>query len=330
MARFGYTLMTEQSGPVALVDYARSAERVGFDFALCSDHHSPWLASQGHAPYAWTVLGAAAQATEAIELITFVTCPTRRYHPVVVAQKAATIQLLSGGRFILGLGSGENLNEHVIGEGWPTVDVRQQMLLEAMEIIRELFGGKTVTTRKSHFSVAQAKLWDCPAESVPIGVAVSGRRSIERFAPLADHLITTEPDPDILRQWHANRPDSDRASRSFIQLPICWAADQQSAIETVHDQFRWSIGSWSVNAELPTAHAFAAATDTVRPEDVAAAIPCGPDLDQLAAACEPAIDAGFTDIGLVQVGDAGQQDFLDQAAGPLLDRLRRRTNRRVS
>jgi G6PDH family F420-dependent oxidoreductase len=141
MTRFGYTLMTEQSGPKELVDYAVSAERVGFDFEVSSDHYFPWLSSQGHAPYAWSVLGAVAHATERVELFTYVTCPTIRYHPAVVAQKAATLQILADGRFTLGVGSGENLNEHVVGKGWPTVKRRQQMLKEAIQIMRELFTG---------------------------------------------------------------------------------------------------------------------------------------------------------------------------------------------
>ncbi len=142
MTRFGYTLMTEQSGPKDLVRYAVSAERAGFDFEVSSDHYFPWLASQGHAPYAWSVLGAVAQVTEQVELCTYVTCPTMRYHPAVVAQKAATLQILADGRFTLGLGSGENLNEHVVGGRWPTVSRRQQMLKEAIQIIRELFTGE--------------------------------------------------------------------------------------------------------------------------------------------------------------------------------------------
>src|SRR6195952_5327705 len=141
VVRFGYTLMTEQSGPKELVDYAISAEDVGFDFEVSSDHFSPWLTTQGHAPNAWTMLGAVAQATERVELLTYVTCPTMRYHPAVVAQQAATLQILSEGRFTLGLGAGENLNEHVIGRGWPPVNVRHEMLGEAIEIISRLFNG---------------------------------------------------------------------------------------------------------------------------------------------------------------------------------------------
>ena len=144
MTRFGYTLMTEQSGPKDLVRYAMSAENVGFDFEVSSDHYFPWLSSQGHAPYAWTVLGAVSQATERVELFTYVTCPTMRYHPAVVAQKAATLQILADGRFTLGLGAGENLNEHIVGRGWPSIDQRHNMLKEAIQIIRELFGGELV------------------------------------------------------------------------------------------------------------------------------------------------------------------------------------------
>src|SRR6188508_3520448 len=157
MTRFGYTLMTEQSGPRDLVNYAIAAEQAGFDFEVCSDHYSPWLMSQGHAPYAWTVLGAVAQATSRVELATYVTCPSIRYHPAVVAQKAATLQLLSEGRFILGLGSGENLNEHVVGQGWPNVDVRQDRLIEAIEIIRELHSGELLTYQGEHFRVDSAR-----------------------------------------------------------------------------------------------------------------------------------------------------------------------------
>src|SRR5262245_36981601 len=141
MTRFGYTLMTEQSGPKELVRYAQAAEDVGFDFEVSSDHSFPWLDTQGHAPYAWTLLGAVAQVTSRVDLMTYVTCPTVRYHPAVVAQKAATLGVLSDGRFTLGLGAGENLNEHVVGERWPAVGERHDLLAEALEIVRQLLAG---------------------------------------------------------------------------------------------------------------------------------------------------------------------------------------------
>src|ERR1700712_1406673 len=141
MTRFGYTLMCEQSGPRELVRYAAQAEQAGFDLEVISDHYSPWLDAQAHAPNAWATLGAVAQVTSSVELLTYVTCPTVRYHPAIVAQQAATIGVLSEGRFTLGLGAGENLNEHVVGRGWLPANVRHEMLIEAVEIITALFGG---------------------------------------------------------------------------------------------------------------------------------------------------------------------------------------------
>jgi G6PDH family F420-dependent oxidoreductase len=185
--RFGYTLMTEQSGPRQLVDYAVAAEEAGFDFEVSSDHYSPWLMSQGHAPYAWTVLGAVAQATSRVELATYVTCPIIRYHPAVVAQKAATLQLLSEGRFLLGLGSGENLNEHITGEGWPPVAQRQDMLVEAATVIRELFSGELVTWEGDYFRVDSARLWDAPDGVCP---SASPSPAKSRSAASPSWLIT--------------------------------------------------------------------------------------------------------------------------------------------
>ncbi len=317
MTRFGYTLMTEQSGPKDLVDYAVAAEKAGFDFEVSSDHYSPWLTSQGHAPYAWSVLGAVAYATERVELMTYVTCPTMRYHPAVIAQKSATLQLLADGRFTLGLGAGENLNEHVIGEGWPPVAQRQDMLEEAIGVIRALHGGDLVTWDGEYFRVDSARIWDTPAEGVPIAVAVSSPEGAERFGRLADHLITTEPDADLLAAW------PDDSARRIGQVPICWGPDKDAAIATAHDQFRWFAGGWSVNADLPTPHGFTGASQFVRPEDVAEQIACGPDLDELAESISEYASAGFTDVAIVQVGDADQRRFLDEVAAPLLEKLRK-------
>ncbi|WP_127131455.1 TIGR03557 family F420-dependent LLM class oxidoreductase [Georgenia sp. SYP-B2076] len=323
MTRFGYTLMTEQSGPKELVRYAVGAERVGFDFEVSSDHYFPWLDSMGHSPYAWTVLGAVAQATERVELMTYVTCPTMRYHPAVVAQKAATLAVLSDERFILGLGAGENLNEHVVGERWPAVGERHDMLEEALHIIRELLDGEHLTYEGEHFRVDSARLWDVPARPVEIGVAVSGEQSVHRFATMADHLVSTQPTAEPLKLWAKVRGEAGLgASRSIGQLPICWDPDVDAAVERAHRTFRWFGGGWGVNADLPTTRGFTDASQFVRPEDVASSIPCGPDLDAIVEAVSTFWDAGFTDIALVQVGDEGQQAFLDNAAGPLLEKLR--------
>lgn len=325
MTRFGYTLMTEQSGPRELVQYAVAAEEAGFDFEVMSDHYSPWLTEQGHAPYAWTTLGAVAQATSRVGLMTYVTCPTMRYHPAVVAQKAATLQILTEGRFILGLGSGENLNEHVVGERWPAIQERQAMLREAVEIIHELRTGELVDYAGDFFQVDSARLWDVPEEGIEIALAVAGDRAIENFAPLGDHLVGVEPDSELIEKWNAvdGAPRIGDRARAIGQIPICWDPDEDTAIKRAHDQFRWFAGGWKVNADLPTPAGFSGATQFVRPEDVSESIPCGPDLDKIAEAVQEYVDAGFTDVAIVQVGDEGQDRFLAEAAGPLLERLRR-------
>jgi G6PDH family F420-dependent oxidoreductase len=322
MTRFGYTLMTEQAGPKDLVQHAVSAEQVGFDFEVCSDHYSPWLAAQGHAPNAWPVLGAVAHATEQVRLYSFVTCPTMRYHPAVVAQQAATVQILADGRFTLGLGSGENLNEHVVGQGWPTAGRRLDMLAEAIKIIRELLTGDLVDFRGDYFAVDSARLWDVPADPVQLAVSMTGDRAIEELAVLSDHLVNTAPDADVVQRWRAVRQGRGlEAGRVVGQLPICWDPDRDTAIARAHEQFKWFAGGWSVNADLPTPAGFAAAGKYVRPEDVASQIPCGPDLDAIVEAVTTYRDAGFTDIALIQVGGDTQEQFLAEAAKPLLAAL---------
>src|SRR6476661_471539 len=295
-----------------------------FGYTLMSDHYSPWLTEQGHAPYAWTTLGAIAQATSRVGLMTYVTCPTLRYHPAVVAQKAATLQILAEGRFTLGLGSGENLNEHVVGEGWPAIAERQDLLAEAIEVIRALHTGDLVDHRGDFFQVDSARIWDLPDEGVDIGVAVAGDRAIARFAPLADHLVAVEPKAEIIDSWNAvdDAPRIGGEARAIGQIPICWDPDEETAIAKAHEQFRWFGGGWSVNADLPTPAGFAGATTYVRPEDVAESIPCGPDLDKVVEAVSAYWEVGFTDVALVQVGDEGQDRFISEAAGPLLEKLR--------
>ena len=317
--RIGYTLMTEQAGPRELVEHAGLAEQAGFDFEVMSDHYSPWLDEQGHAPYAWSVLGAVTQATERVELMTYVTCPTVRYHPAVVAQKAATVQLLSGNRFTLGIGAGENLNEHVVGRGWPPVNVRHELLREAVEIISQLFDGGYVNYSGQHFRVDSAKLWDLPEQRVPIAVAVSGGQSVRTFAPLADAMVATEPNASLSQEWDVFQ---GTRSRKIGQLPICWDPDRDAAVDRAHEQFRWFAGGWKVNSELPGTSGFAGATQFVRPEDVAARIPCGPDVGPVVEAVAKFRDAGFTDLALVQIGGDHQPEFLDFAKGELLPALR--------
>ncbi|GAA4978002.1 TIGR03557 family F420-dependent LLM class oxidoreductase [Kineococcus glutinatus] len=316
----GYTCMGEQSDPRSLVRDAAAAEDAGYDLIVFSDHHSPWLTSQGHAPYTWTVLGAVTQVTSRVELMTYVTCPTMRYHPAVVAQKAATTAILSEGRFSLGLGSGENLNEHVVGAGWPAVDERQDMLEEAVEIISALFDGDLVTYAGEHFRVDSARLWDLPSRRVPIGIAVSGEQSAPRFAPLGDFMISTEPEPSLGRMW--DEAGGKAPARKVAQLPVCWDGDRDAAVQRAHEQFRWFAGGWKVNADLPTTAGFSGASQFVRPEDVAGQIPCGNDVEAIAEAAKPFFDAGYTDLALVQIGGEHQEEFLRVSASEIIPALR--------
>ena len=218
--------MGEQAPARQLITDLVEAEAAGFDFSVMSDHYFPWLEEQGHSPNAWAVLGAAAQPTERLPLMTFVTCPTFRYHPAVVAQQAATVGVLSGGRFTLGLGAGENLNEHITGGGWPAARVRHERLEEAVEIIRQLFAGEYVSYQGRHFQVERAKLYDLPDQAPPVAIAVSGPDSIRLAADHADAMITVEPDGDLVRrfgeQGGAGKP-------VYGQLAVCYDRDEKAA-----------------------------------------------------------------------------------------------------
>jgi len=307
--QLGYTMMTEQAGPTDLVAYVVGAEEAGFDFAVSSDHFFPWLDEMGHSPNAWVTLGAAAQATDRIPLMTYVTCPTFRYHPTLVAQQAATLQILSGGRFTLGLGSGENLNEHVVGAGWPPADVRQEMLVEAIHIIRDLFDGDGYTNfRGEHFDVESAKLWDLPEKRVPIGVAAGGKQACTIAGELADALIATEPESELVEYFDA----AGGAGKPRIgQMPISFDSDKAAAVTRAHTLFRWFGLGWKVNAELPGPPAFDAASQFVREEDVAESIPCGDDVGAVIEAAKAYADAGFTHLALVQIGGDRQTPFIE-------------------
>ncbi|MCU1461206.1 MAG: Luciferase-like monooxygenase [Acidimicrobiales bacterium] len=319
MTLIGYTMMCEQAGPKQLVRDVALAEQAGFDFAVISDHYFPWLDSQGHSPYAWSVLGAAAQATDRIPLMTYVTCPIRRYHPAVVAQKAATMQLLSDGRFTLGLGAGENLNEHIVGGHWPIAGVRHEMLEEAVEIIRALWSGGSVTYRGKHFDIEAAKIWDLPDTLPPIGIAVSGPASCRLAGRHADVMIAVEPRSELGQMFD----DAGGGGKPRIgQIALSYDVDHDIALKRAMDQFRWFTGNWRVNAELPVPASFDAASKTVREEDVSRQMPCGPDVQRHVTGIREFEKAGFTHIALVQVGGETQEQFISWAATELLPALR--------
>jgi len=315
----GYTMMCEQSGPRALVSDLVAAEQAGFDYSVISDHLSPWLEEQGHSPYAWAVLGAAAMATSRIPLMTYVTCPIRRYHPVVVAQKAATVALLAEGRFTLGLGAGENLNEHAVGGGWPLPAVRHEQLREAIEIIRALWRGGDVRYRGRHYQVDRARVWDLPDTPPPLGVAVSGPDSCRLAGELADLMIAIEPRPELGQAFDAA---GGAGKPRYGQLAVSYDQSEKVARQRAWEQFRWSAGSWRVNAELPDAAAFDAASASVSPEELAEKVPCGPDVERHLEAMAQFRDAGYTHLALVQIGGEHQEAFVAWAAEQLLPAAR--------
>jgi G6PDH family F420-dependent oxidoreductase len=319
MTSFGYTMMTEQSRPDQLVQDIQQAEAAGFDFSVCSDHYQPWLEEQGHAGYAWSILGAAAQATSRIPLMTYVTCPLLRYHPAVVAQKAATMQILSGGRFRLGLGAGENLNEHVVGERWPMVGERHEMFEEAVEIISALLDGGVVNFRGTHFQVETARLWDLPDERVPIGIAVSGERSCSLAGRKADLMIATEPKPELGDMFDAA---GGQGKPRVGQIAVSYGTDREECVRIAHEQFRWFGLGWKVNADLPNPVSFNDATQFVTPEQVGEQLPCGPDVEEHVEKIRPFLDAGFTEVALVQIGGDRQAEFFGWAEQELLPALR--------
>ncbi|MFC9969288.1 TIGR03557 family F420-dependent LLM class oxidoreductase [Spirillospora sp. NPDC127200] len=319
--KFGYTLLCEQTPPRQLVTDLVAAEEIGFDYSVISDHYFPWLEELGHSAYAWSVLGALAQATDRIPLMTFVTCPIMRYHPVVVAQKAATVGVLSQGRFTLGLGAGENLNEHIVGRGWPSVDVRHEMFTEAVEIIKELFGGGYVNYRGEHFTVDSAKIYDLPDEPVPIGMAAFGPRAGRLAAEHADVLISDQPVGEVVSLF---RKEGGADKPVYGQIPVSYGTDYEEAKQNAHRLWKFGTAGWKVMAELPGPVNFEASSKTVRPEDVAEAVPCGDDIDHYLETVQQWADAGFTHMSFCQVGADRQERFRDWAKAELLPALRER------
>ncbi|MDX6739181.1 TIGR03557 family F420-dependent LLM class oxidoreductase [Actinocorallia sp. A-T 12471] len=314
----GYKLMAEAYGPIDLVEQAVRAEEAGFDFVEISDHFHPWLEAQGHSPFAWSVLGAIAARTERIRLLTGVTCPTVRYHPAIIAQAAATLGVMSRGRFTLGVGSGERLNEHVVGEGFPeSPKKRQEMLREAVEIIRLLWQGGYRSYRGEHFELARAKLFDLPDEPVPIAVAAGGPAAAKLAAEIGDALFVTEPESALSGTYR----EAGGRGPVYGEMSLAYAQNEQTAVKAAHSTTRWSVLGWKVMSELPTPSAFAAASETVREEDIAAAFPCGSDPDKIVAAARSYVDSGTDHLVILNCGP-DPDFFFDFYSGQLDGRLR--------
>lgn len=317
MVQLGYKLMSEEHGPLDLVRNAQRAEKAGFDFAAISDHFFPWLEEQGHAPLAWSVLGAVAHATKRIGLMTAVTCPIMRYHPAIIAQGAATMALLSGNRFTLGLGAGERLNEHVVGQGWPGLGERHERLSEAVDIIQGLLAGELTNYRGRHFQLDHARLYDRPDRKPPVIVAAGGPEAAALAAKKADGLMATEPEAELVEAFTKSGGSGPR----YAEVSMCCAERKEQAVETAHRYFRWSLGGWPVMAELPGTEGFKAASRHVSPEAVAQEISCGPSADDHLEAINRYVEAGFDHIVLCQIGPK-QDYFLDLFERTLAPALR--------
>lgn len=320
MAKFGYKLMTEEHGPRALVANAVAAEAAGFDFVSISDHFHPWLEDQGHAPFAWSVLGAIAHATDRIAITTGLTCPILRYHPAIVAQAAATIAVMSENRFTLAIGAGERLNEHVTGARWPSVPERHDMLAEAIEIFRTLWQGGVHSWAGNHFVVDHARLYDLPDRPIPIVLGVSGDKSVALAAEKADGIMTTEANPDFVQTFLDRKP---AGGPRYAEVAIAFAPTEQEGRDLAHRQFRFSAFDWSVNSELPAVAGFEAAAKYVRPEDMAKFVSCGPDIDAHAEAVGKYLDAGYDHVVLTGVGP-DQAGFIAMFEGTLKPKLAKR------
>jgi G6PDH family F420-dependent oxidoreductase len=300
MPHYGFKLMTELHGPATLLEQARMAEEAGFDFLGISDHIHPWLDSHGHSSFAWSVLGALARETERAELVTMVTCPIVRYHPALVAQMAATIGVMSDGRFRLGVGTGERLNEHVVGNGWPPVDVRHEMLREAIGVLQLLWQGGFRSHRGQYFTVEDARIYDLPAEPVPVFIAASGRESAELAGELGDGLVAIDADDAIVDAY--TKAGGDRSS-TWTEVAVSWHADEAEARRIAHERLRFSAQGWKVMAELPNPVNFEAATKPVTEDAIAEAVPCGNDPKRFVEAITEYAAAGFEHIAVLPAGD---------------------------
>ena len=319
MARFGYALSCEEHPPDRLVANAVRAEEAGFDFAMISDHYHPWTDRQGNSAFVWSVIGAIAQATDRIGLGTGVTCPTVRIHPAVVAQAAATAAAMMPGRFFLGVGTGEALNEHILGDDWPPAAVRREMLEEAVEVIRELWKGEVTNHRGRHYRVAGARIYTLPDEPPPVYVAASGPRAAELAGRIGDGFVSLAPDREIVERFEraggAGKP-------RIAQVEVCWAADEAQARRTVLEVWPNTALGGELTQVLPMPAHFEQAVATVREEDVAGKVVCGPDVERHAAAVGEFLEAGYDHVYVHQIG-LDQEGFFAFWSEQLQPRLRR-------
>jgi G6PDH family F420-dependent oxidoreductase len=305
MAEIGFFLSSEEHGPRALVQFAARAEEAGFRSVFVSDHYHPWLERQGESPFVWSVIGGIA-GTTGLRVMTGVTCPTVRIHPAVIAQAAATCQLMLEGRFVLGVGSGEALNEHILGTRWPPADTRLDMLEEAVGIIRTLWQGGFVTHHGRHYTVENARIYSSPDEAPPIFVSGFGDKSLGLAARIGDGFVTTAPEADAVRAY---REQGGRGP-TVAAVKVCWGSDESAARKLAYELWRTTGVPGELSQELPMPAHFEQAAQLVTEDMVAEKIACGPDPERHAEAIRRYLEAGFDEIYVSQIGD-DQSGFLD-------------------
>jgi coenzyme F420-dependent glucose-6-phosphate dehydrogenase len=299
MTELGYSLSSEEHSPRTLVRNAVAAEEAGFSFALISDHFHPWTDRQGESPFVWSVIGAIAEATSRLRLGTGVTCPMIRIHPAVIAQAAATSALLLGDRFFLGVGTGENLNEHVLGDRWPSYDERAEMLEEAVAVMRRLWEGGLVSHRGRHYTVDRARLYSVPDEPPVVAIAAAGPGSATLAGRIGDALITTAPDRELIEEFEqAGGVGKPR----YGQLTVCWAESEREAIDTAYEWWPNAALGGDLGQELPLPRHFRQATETLTRDQVAEAVVCGPDPERHREAIQEFENAEFDHVYVHQVG----------------------------
>jgi G6PDH family F420-dependent oxidoreductase len=315
MTEFGYFLSSEELGPREIVRAAQQAEQAGFDRVWISDHYHPWTREQGESPFVWSVIGAIA-ATTTLKITTAVTCPTYRIHPAVLAQATATSAALAPGRFSFGVGSGERLNEHILGDAWPPTQIRLERLAEAIDVIRALWTGETVTHRGTHFTVDNARIFSTPEEAPPILVSGFGPQATDMAAEIGDGWITVQPDGELLKRYR------DKGGRGTTHggLKICWAESADDAAKTAYRLWGFQgIGGQS-SQELPDWTEFESLAEANSPEQLAETVPCGPDAGRAAESIKQYVDAGFDEVYISQMGpdQEGGIRFLSEKVLPLL------------
>ena len=304
--RIGYFLACEEFGPNELVEQAHLARRAGIDRLWISDHYHPWYDEQGHSPFVWSVIGALAAATPDMHVTTAVTCPTLRIHPAVLAQAAATSAVMLEGRFRFGVGSGEALNEHILGEHWPEASVRLEMLEEAVEVMRGLWRGGQFSHRGRHYTVENARIYTLPDEPPPVLVSGFGPKSVELAGRIGDGYVTTMPDPDLLARFRAAGGEGKLAQGG---TKVCWGPDEDECVRTVHRLWPNEGLSGELAQVLPTPAHFDQATQLVTEQAIAESVPCGPDTDRIVATFQEFAAAGYDELYVAQIGPRQEEFF---------------------